>query len=239
MAQAIWAPWLTSKSTRDRLTLVQQKAACNTLASHVMALQVVLLEVLRWEVKILELPLKSGLKALIMVRNILPLRIVCTASKALVDTIDIAVLLQQTMSNPYKTVEYHNRSLKLSDGCVKVVEAMRRFRRSYVRQKRSLGDVAAISTSFDQGGRLKSVGKGLVSHLHVEWNLTMNSVAQWRTTIPRRPLGKLVAKMLLGKRVPHRISNWTTLNRRSASEPRIDSGQSRRVRSRSLSRLDT
>ena len=74
-----------------------------------MALQVVLFKVLHWEVKILELPLKSGLKAFIMVRNILPLRIVCTASKALVDTIDIAVLLQQTRSDPYKTLPQQKR----------------------------------------------------------------------------------------------------------------------------------
>ena len=191
--------------------------------------------VVLWALELLERPLTSGGKALVMVRCVLPQRTVCTACKALVDTIDISVLLRQTMSSPYMTVEYHNRSLKLSDGFVKVVEAMRRFGRSYVRQRRSLGDVA---TSFDQGGRLKSMSEGLVSHIHVEWNLTMNRVAQCRTTMPRQRLGQLVARTLLGKRVPHRISNWTTLNGRSASEPRIERGQSRRVRSRSLSPYD-
>ena len=204
-----------------------------------MSLQVVhglVLELVEcWALEVLERPLSSGVKALVMVRCVLPLRIVCTASKALVDMIDISVLLRQTMSSPYMRVEYHNRSLKLSDGCVKVVEAMRRFGRSYVRQRRSLGDVA---TSFDQGGRLKSMSEGLVSHIHVEWNLTMNRVAQCRTTMPRQRLGQLVARTLLGKRVPHRISNWTTLNGRSASEPRIERGQSGHVRSRSLSPYD-
>ena len=189
--------------------------------------------VVLWALELLERPLSSGGKALVMVRCVLPQRTVCTACKALVDTIDISVLLRQTMSSPYMTVEYHNRSLKLSDGCVKVVEAMRRFGRSCIRQRRSMGDVA--SASFDKRGRLKSMTEGLVSHIHVEWNLTMNSVAQFRITIPRRPFGRLVAKTLLGRRGSHRISNWTTLNGRSASEPRIDRGQPRCVRSRSLS----
>ena len=201
-----------------------------------MSLQVVHDRVMRWARELLERPLSSGVKALVMVRCILPQRIVCTAFKALVDKIDIYVLLRQTMSSPCKTVEYHNRSLKLSDGCVKVVEAMRRFGRSYVRQRRSLGNVAVISASFDLGGRLKSVSEGLVSCIHVEWTLTMNRVAPCRTTIPRQTFGQLVAKTLLGNRVPHGISNFgLTLNGRSASEPRIDRGQSRRVRSRSLS----
>ena len=151
-----------------------------------MSLQVVhglVLELVEcWALEVLERPLSSGVKALVMVRCVLPLRIVCTASKALVDMIDISVLLRQTMSSPYMRVEYHNRSLKLSDGCVKVVEAMRRFGRSCIRQRRSMGDVA--SASFEKRGRLKSMTEGLVSHIHVEWNLTMNSVAQFRITIP-------------------------------------------------------
>ena len=204
--------------------------------------------VLRWALEFLERRVSSGAKALVMVHCILPLRAVNAASKALVDLNDISVLLRKTMSDSHRTVEDHNRSLHLSDGCVKIVDAMRLFWiwRCYVPMAsqllwRSLDDQPVIEIeiepSFDQTGWLKSISEGLVSHLHDEWSETMNSIAQYRAFISQQRFGRLVGPMLIGNK-PRGLSNWTTLHGRSASEPRIDRGQPRRVRLRSLAPSD-
>ena len=192
--------------------------------------------VMRWAFELLHRPLRSGLKALIMVRCILPSRILCSASKALVDQIGEFVLLQQTLSAPSLTVEYHNRRLGLSDRCVKVVMEMRRFMKSYhLLQSRSLRDGAIACVSYDHvDGRLTSMSEGMVSHIHEAWYLTMNDVAPCRASIPRQHIGRAVAKALLrSKRI--RIRNQATLNGRSASEPRRYHGRPSHVRSRSIS----
>ena len=199
--------------------------------------------VMRWAFQLLERPLSSGLKALIMVRCILTSRILCAASKALVDQIDVFVLLQQTQSAPSLTVEYHNRRLGLSDRCVKVVMEMRRFMKSYhLLQSRSLRDGAITCAWYDHvacawydhvDGRLTSMSEGMVSQIHEAWYLTMNNVAPYRARIPRQHFGRLVAKELLGVHTP--ICNQATLNGRSASEPRRYGGPPRHVRSRSIS----
>ena len=123
-------------------------------------------------------------------------------------------------------------------GCVNVVVAIQRFWRFYVSRSRAVRDGPVICASFHLGNRLKSMSEGLVSHIHEEWNLTMNNLAPFRTTTPRQRFGQLVANALIGNRVPHRIRNQATMYGRSASEPRIDGGRPRRgslPTSRSLS----
>ena len=97
-----------------------------------------------------------------------------------------------------------NRRLGLSDERVKVVVAMLRFRRSFVRQSRSLQPLT-VSTSFE-GGRLKSVTEGFVLRIHNKWDLTINSVtvADLRnTTLTRRRFAHYLADVLIGDRGRH------------------------------------
>ena len=89
--------------------------------------------VLSWAIALLEQPLGAGLHALILVRYILPCKLLHRATKAKIDRIYMLILVQQTMlDNLGRSALYHNRSLQLPDRYVKIVEAMRRFKRSYI-----------------------------------------------------------------------------------------------------------
>ena len=84
-----------------------------------------------WARSLLQSALQSDVKVVVMVRCILPSRLLCVAMKGLVADIDIFKLFQQTVLDPYKTVDFHNKRFQLSEGCVNVAVAMRRLRRSY------------------------------------------------------------------------------------------------------------
>ena len=205
--------------------------------------------VLRWALEVLERQLSSGLKTLAMVHCILPLRTVNAACKAVVDLIDISVLLRETMSDPCRTVKYHNKSLHMSDRCVEIVEAMQLlwilpFRAQQRRmnqlrmgdQPRTAVGSIEIGVRFIQTGQIKSISDRLVSHIHDQWRLTMNSIAWARAEVPRQRFGQMVGPMLIGGR-PRHLSNWTTAAGRSASEPRIARRRSGRSgRSKSIPR---
>ena len=227
----------SSQHELDPPTILQQRLADLTLVSSVTPLQKVNNLVLRWVIELLELDddlrgknMKSGLKALVFRRYVLPSRILCTASKAMVDKTNIFILLQQTWSDCWKTVDYHNRCLKLPAGCVEIVKQVGKFRRSYMPK----GEGNIVTNVYNEFGYLKWMSEGLVSHLHEEWSLTLNSVARYRPFFPsRKAFGKAVADRLIGNRGQHRLRDWSTANSRAASQPLICSRQRIRVRSKS------
>jgi len=190
--------------------------------------------VLSWAFGLLEQSLDAGLHALIMVRYILPCRLLNRATKARIDSINMLVLAQQTMQDRLeRTVVYHNRNLQLSARCVKIVEAMRRFKRSYIPRRAAPRYFAAAHYSYD---KLAWISEDLVQVIHGEWTLVMERVSPFRATIPRERYARQVAKALT--RADHRdsiIHNHTTCAGRETSEPRIQKRKAPRRQRRSKS----
>ena len=205
---------------------------------HPMLLQIVLI----WELEQLQRPLSNGLKALVMVRYILPSRMWNTTSKRLVDA-DLAasqfLCMLHTSSELLQSLRPH--SIRWDHRCyrppdrdmVNAVNNMLRFRRSdIVRQLR----INSMMTKYADG-RLTSMGDGLVLLIHERW-ISVRAVLRRCSLgcIPCHVLACEVANVLL-EEVPivHDLSNATLLGR-SASEPRIHAAQRTRVRARSLPR---
>ena len=176
--------------------------------------------VLSWAISLLEQPLDAGLHALITVRYILPCRLLEKAAKAKIDEIRMLILLQQTMRDPKeRTVEYHNRSLHFPDKWVKIVKAMRRFKRSYIPRREAPRYVIAIH--YCQG-RLEWISEDCHMHVHHRWRLLMERVTPLRVTIRQDLYPRQLAKTLIGHEHENSIiRNHTTLAGRSTSQPRI------------------
>ena len=169
--------------------------------------------------------------------------------KEMVETIHVFALLQQIWSDPYRSAEFHNRSLKLPEACVNIVKFLKHFQRCYVPQSplRSSAQNTDVpfyaSTTFHPSGKLKEITNDYVHIIHEEWKLTMARVASIRQKFPymtRPRFGKAVAKaMMTSGRQVYRNGNVGTVNRRSASVPLIADGKPKRIawtkRSRSTS----
>ena len=190
--------------------------------------------VLSWAIGLLEQPLDAGLHALIMVRYILPCRLLDRATKTKIDKIYMLILVQQTMlDHRGRTVVYHNRSLQLPDRCVKIVEAMRRFKRSYI--PRGAAPRYLMASHYSQN-KLEWISEDLLQVIHQEWSLVMERVTPFRITIPQERYAEQVAKALTRRAFRDRIiQNHTTVAGRPTSEPRIRKRKaSRQRRSKSL-----
>lgn len=181
---------------------------------------------LRWEIHQLERPILTGNKALIFRHYILPSRTLNASMKEMADTTHVFVLLQQTWSDPYRTVEFHNRSLKLPEACVNIVKFVQRFKRSYVPQPplRSYAqNTFNASMSYHMGGVLKEITNDMVDMICEDWKLTMARVANIQTkfNMTRPHFGKAMAKAMIGSRGRQIVSNIRTVYGRSASKPLI------------------
>ena len=189
--------------------------------------QTVLECVLLWALGQLQCPLRNGLKAVVMVCHILPLRVCNTASNALVDA-DFAAstlldILQEHKLHPYSSPDTMLH-LFYDPQWVQIVKLMLCFQ-GFVRQQHSPSHWNG--TTYDVYGALQLMGDGRVLAIHARWKQIMESgIAP-----------DILKRVLVGT---HRdgcpISNLSmaTLNGRSASEPRIHGVKRIYRRSRSL-----
>ena len=165
-----------------------------------------------------------GVKALVMVRFILPLRLLSKGTQAFVDKIDVWILLRKSLPSDFRTLEFHNRSLGLSDECVQVAKLLLRFRKPYVPRCSSgrTFDNGAVA-SFLNGGKLTSVTKGYVRLIHKQWKQLQPLFAEISASHDRSSRGLVSeAATLLLRKSDHRrplVPAHFTCNRQSHSVP--------------------
>ena len=101
---------------------------------------------LDWATQLMGRPIGSGRKALIFRRYLLAARTVNKQTCGMVKKTNVFILLQKTVLNPCRTVEYYNRDLGWPKDLVVetlyIVRFLHRFRRSYYLFLRSHPEIA-------------------------------------------------------------------------------------------------
>ena len=130
--------------------------------------------VLYWGICQFQGSFHAGLKAIQLRNYILPARLVNTAMKKMVESVDVFVLIKETWSDPFKTVKWLSEHLQLSSHCMDIVVALQRLSRQhcfsplYRLRPSAFNDRCAMFTSFYKSG-LKPIPRDLVEVIHKEW----------------------------------------------------------------------
>ena len=159
-------------------------------------------------------------------------RALCRTFRIAIDTSDIFVLLRERIKDPFRHIEYLNRDLQLPQEILTTVEAMMRFKKSYIRQTPRKPEISAHYCKVQ--GMLMYMTQGYTSMIRDDWKRLARQIVALRAKDPKRITAHAVAELLIRTRDWRLLTNHTTFNRRSASEPRIRNPTRRTMRSKSL-----